>query len=59
VRRLAWGKVVEINMIAPIYWAMELVAAVAKDRSLTTIGGGRNKPEKPGSFVKLILLRNG
>ena len=25
-------KVVEINMIAPIYWAMELVAAVAKDR---------------------------
>ena len=26
-------KVVEINMIAPIYWAMELVAAVAKDRA--------------------------
>jgi len=26
-------KVVEINMIAPIYWAMEMVAAVAKDRS--------------------------
>ena len=25
-------KVVEINMIAPIYWAIELVAAVAKDR---------------------------
>jgi NAD(P)-dependent dehydrogenase (short-subunit alcohol dehydrogenase family) len=25
-------KVVEINMIAPIYWAMEMVAAVAKDR---------------------------
>jgi NAD(P)-dependent dehydrogenase (short-subunit alcohol dehydrogenase family) len=25
-------KVVEINMIAPIYWAMELVAVVAKDR---------------------------
>jgi 3-oxoacyl-[acyl-carrier protein] reductase len=27
-------KVVEINMIAPIYWAMELVAAVARDRKL-------------------------
>jgi 3-oxoacyl-[acyl-carrier protein] reductase len=26
-------KVVEVNMIAPIYWAMELVAAVAKDRA--------------------------
>jgi NAD(P)-dependent dehydrogenase (short-subunit alcohol dehydrogenase family) len=26
-------KVVEINMIAPIYWAIELVAAVAKDRA--------------------------
>ena len=26
-------KVVEINMIAPIYWAMELVAAVAKHRA--------------------------
>jgi len=26
-------KVVEINIIAPIYWAMELVAAVAKDRA--------------------------
>jgi 3-oxoacyl-[acyl-carrier protein] reductase len=25
-------KVVEINMIVPIYWAIELVAAVAKDR---------------------------
>lgn len=25
-------KVVEINMIAPIYWAMQLVAGVAKDR---------------------------
>jgi len=25
-------KVVQINMIAPIYWAMEMVAAVAKDR---------------------------
>jgi NAD(P)-dependent dehydrogenase (short-subunit alcohol dehydrogenase family) len=25
-------KVVEINMIAPAYWAMELVAAVARDR---------------------------
>jgi hypothetical protein len=24
---------VEINMIAPIYWAIELVAAVAKDRA--------------------------
>ena len=26
-------RVVEINMIAPIYWAIELVAAVAKDRA--------------------------
>jgi NAD(P)-dependent dehydrogenase (short-subunit alcohol dehydrogenase family) len=26
-------KVVEINMIAPIYWAIELVAAVAKNRA--------------------------
>jgi NAD(P)-dependent dehydrogenase (short-subunit alcohol dehydrogenase family) len=26
-------KVVEINMIAPIYWAIELVAALAKDRA--------------------------
>jgi 3-oxoacyl-[acyl-carrier protein] reductase len=26
-------KVVEINMIAPIYWAIELVAAVAKERA--------------------------
>jgi 3-oxoacyl-[acyl-carrier protein] reductase len=26
-------KVVEVNMIAPIYWAIELVAAVAKDRA--------------------------
>ena len=26
-------KVVEINMIAPIYWAIELVAAVARDRA--------------------------
>ena len=26
-------KVVEINLIAPIYWAIELVAAVAKDRA--------------------------
>jgi NAD(P)-dependent dehydrogenase (short-subunit alcohol dehydrogenase family) len=26
-------KVVEINMIAPVYWAIELVAAVAKDRA--------------------------
>jgi len=26
-------KVVEINMIAPIYWAMELVAVVARDRA--------------------------
>lgn len=25
-------KVVEINMIAPVYWAMELVASVARDR---------------------------
>ena len=25
-------KVVEVNMIAPVYWAIELVAAVAKDR---------------------------
>src|SRR5208283_2537332 len=26
-------KVMEVNMIAPIYWAIELVAAVAKDRA--------------------------
>jgi NAD(P)-dependent dehydrogenase (short-subunit alcohol dehydrogenase family) len=26
-------KVVEINMIAPVYWAIELVAAVARDRA--------------------------
>jgi 3-oxoacyl-[acyl-carrier protein] reductase len=26
-------KVVEVNMIAPIYWAIELVAGVAKDRA--------------------------
>jgi NAD(P)-dependent dehydrogenase (short-subunit alcohol dehydrogenase family) len=26
-------KVVEINMIAPVYWAIELVAGVAKDRA--------------------------
>jgi NAD(P)-dependent dehydrogenase (short-subunit alcohol dehydrogenase family) len=25
-------KVVEVNLIAPIYWAMELVAAIARDR---------------------------
>jgi hypothetical protein len=37
-------KVVEINMIAPIYWAIELVAAVAKacvPRSQTLAAGGR------------------
>ena len=37
-------KVVEINMIAPIYWAIELVAAVAKDRK--TRGLKRWQPEE-------------
>ena len=39
-------KVVEINMIAPIYWAIELVAAVAKDRALPrsqTLAAGGNR----------------
>jgi 3-oxoacyl-[acyl-carrier protein] reductase len=37
-------KVVEINMIAPIYWAIELVAAVAKDRA--SCGLKRWQPEE-------------
>jgi hypothetical protein len=37
-------KVVEGNMIAPIYWAIELVAAVAKDRA--SRGLKRWQPEK-------------
>jgi 3-oxoacyl-[acyl-carrier protein] reductase len=37
-------KVVEINMIAPVYWAIELVAAVAKDR--TARGLKRWQPEE-------------
>ena len=37
-------KVVEINMIAPVYWAIELVAAVAKDR--TSRGMKRWQPEE-------------
>ena len=37
-------KVVEINMIAPIYWAIELVAAVAKDRA--SRGLKRCRPEE-------------
>ena len=39
-------KVVEINMIAPIYWAIELVAAVAKDRApprSQTLAAGGNR----------------
>jgi len=37
-------KVVEINMIAPVYWAIELVAGVAKDR--TSRGLKRWQPEE-------------
>jgi 3-oxoacyl-[acyl-carrier protein] reductase len=37
-------KVVEINMSAPIYWAIELVAAVAKDRA--SRGVKRWQPEE-------------
>jgi len=46
-------KVVEINMIAPIYWAIELVASVAKDRKAR--GLKRWQPEEglQGSVVFL------
>ena len=46
-------KVVEINMIAPIYWAIELVAAVAKIMPIR--GLKRWQPEEglPGAIVFL------
>jgi 3-oxoacyl-[acyl-carrier protein] reductase len=37
-------KVVEINMIAPVYWAIELVAGIARDR--TSRGLKRWQPEE-------------
>jgi NAD(P)-dependent dehydrogenase (short-subunit alcohol dehydrogenase family) len=43
--------VTEVNMIAPIYWAMEMIARIAQDRARK--GLGRWAPEEPiqGSVV--------
>jgi 3-oxoacyl-[acyl-carrier protein] reductase len=46
-------KVVEINMIAPIYWAMELVAAVAKDRASRGLNRWRPEEGMQGAIVFL------
>src|SRR5271165_2489986 len=46
-------KVVEINMIAPIYWAIELVAAVAKDRASRGIKRWRPEEGLQGAVVFL------
>lgn len=37
-------KVVEINLIAPVYWALEMVAGIAEERHRT--GKGRWEPEE-------------
>jgi hypothetical protein len=49
-------KVVEINVIAPIYWAMELVAAVAKDRA--SRGLKRWQPEEGVQGAVVFLVTN-
>src|SRR5208337_3271260 len=46
-------KVVEINMIAPIYWAIELVAAVAKDRASRGVKRWRPEEGSPGAVAFL------
>jgi NAD(P)-dependent dehydrogenase (short-subunit alcohol dehydrogenase family) len=46
-------KVVEINMIAPIYWAIELVAAVAKDRALRGLKRWQPEESLQGAVVFL------
>ena len=46
-------KVVEINMIAPIYWAIELVAAVAKDRAPRGLKRWRPEEGLQGAVVFL------
>jgi 3-oxoacyl-[acyl-carrier protein] reductase len=52
-------QVVEVNMIAPIYWAIELVAAVAKDR--VSRGLKRWQPEEglQGAVVFLGSIASG
>jgi len=46
-------KVVEVNMIAPIYWAIELVAAVAKDRASRGLKRWRPEEGLQGAVVFL------
>ena len=46
-------KVVEINMIAPIYWAIELVAAVAKDRASRSLKRWQPEEGLQGAVVFL------
>ncbi len=35
----------EINLVAPIYWALEMVAAIARNRRTLGLGAGRRKKE--------------
>ena len=47
-------EVMEVNMIAPVYWALEMVARIAEDRKRRGLGRWEPSEEKLGGTVVFI-----
>jgi 3-oxoacyl-[acyl-carrier protein] reductase len=47
-------EVMEINLIAPVYWALEMVARIAEDRKRRGLGRWEPSEEKLGRTVVFI-----
>lgn len=44
-------QVLEVNLVAPVYWALEMVARIAQERHLTGLGGWKQGEQPTGTII--------